>query len=130
MIILKENGVEDKANGLTDSLKDKLGISSFFKKVSFIGACGFLNFFVFILRRIPKNNVQVKNLYIDSFTKIIKLINNNVLVFIMFIGIGVLIFFAYIGLFFVLLIILVVMSFGCLTHLKRKINVEILGIIF
>lgn len=93
VIVLKESGVEDKADDLTDSLKDKLGISSFIKKVSFIGACGFLNFFVFILRRMQKGSVQVKNVYIDAFTHIIKLINNNVLVFIGYIGIVASIFF-------------------------------------
>lgn len=93
MILLKESGVEDKADGLTGSLKDKLEISSFIKKVSFIGACGFLNFFVFILRKMQKGSVQVKNVYIDSFTKIIKLINTNVPVFTKYISIVVVIFF-------------------------------------
>lgn len=51
MITLKQDNITDKADSLTDSLKEKLGISVLFKKVSLFGACGLLTFLIFLLRK-------------------------------------------------------------------------------
>lgn len=77
MITLKQDNITDKADSLTDSLKEKLGISVLFKKVSLFGACGLLTFLIFLLRKIGKENLKINNEYLNAYTSVIRLINNH-----------------------------------------------------
>lgn len=72
-----ENQNIDKSDGFSDSLKDKIGLSVFLKKISFFGACGFVNIFIFLIRNVYKSKFKIENDYINAYLNIIDVINNH-----------------------------------------------------
>lgn len=66
-----------KSSELSNRLKDKIGLSTFLKKTSFIGACGFVNALMFLMKNAYKQKLGIDNDYINAYLNIVSIVNNH-----------------------------------------------------